>query len=295
MNTQNTLTLYFTPSPLGFNWDSPQYVALSAVKNKLTLKRRFMGHVYIGLKGSLSSGTPIDIVTGMSAKKLDALKRIVFSGYGLGILFHSFDGHLESKHEVWPEIDHFAQKGKLSLVTYTLNQNSFDRIYHYYNEFKKAELGRYYGFVNRPLYAEGSGCSAFGASFLTVLGLINDELIRDWTTQILIPKQLTGHPVTKNKVSLLKILAYGTNWAKKNEDHQRLDFWDPDKMHQWVLKHYHDQNSTFDKFYFKNAPGIIINKMDHVVKEQKIWRHIDKNDPLESIKPTAPYLGPWID
>lgn len=287
----NTLTLFFTPSPLGFNWSSPRSLAISAVKNKLTLKKRFMGHVYIGLKGTLSSGEEIEFVTGMKAKKLNAVPLIFFKGYGLGVLFHSFDGHLESKEDIWPEMQNLAKKGDLTFAHFKLPANAIDHLYRYYKEYKENDIGRYYGFVNRPLFGEGSGCSAFGASFLTTLGLMNDELKKSWSDTIKIPLDLAGPPVSTSRVNFFKILLNGKSWAQE-KPYQQLDFWDPDKMHRWVLTNY--QNKTFPLDNWYNAKGISLDYEQARPDLTGIWKHQPKNNKL-SVKPKPPFTGPWID
>lgn len=297
MLKNNTLTLFFTPSPLGFDWSNPQGVAFSAVKNKLTFKRRFMGHVYIAVKGMTTQGEMIEFVTGMVAKKLDAVPRLLFQGFGMGILFHSFDGHLESKQEVWPEISKYAEQGNLSYLQIKLNTKAIDQLNNYYQAFKENNLFNYYGFVNRPLCGEGGGCSAFGASFLTALGIMEEEWKKSWTNKIRIPLHITGKPVTNNWVGLPRVLAFGHAWAQANEPHQELHFWDPDKMHHWVQRKTleHTEKSDYQLAKFHRAHGIVIDKSQIQNFPDHIWQHLPLGAKVESIKPSAPFKGPWLD
>ena len=46
-NSENQLTLYFIPSPIGIDWSTPSSLAWTAMKNRMTLQSRFMGHVFV--------------------------------------------------------------------------------------------------------------------------------------------------------------------------------------------------------------------------------------------------------
>lgn len=287
--SNNILTLYFNPSPLGFDWSNPRSLALSAVRNKLTLKKRFMGHVFIKMEGTLSSGEEIEIVTGMKAKKLNALPLIFLKGYGLGVLFHSFDGHLESKSDVWEEIKTLAQDQRLSFAEFKISTSAFDHLVNYYLQYKNNNIGRYYGFTNRPLYGEGAGCSAFGASFLNAAGLMDAEIKKSWTHSIKIPIELAGKPVTNKRVNFFNILLKGREWAKE-KDYQQLDFWDPDKMHQWAQAAF--QRGKYESKTWKGAKGVLIDYSQKELKFNQLWNH--NKEPI-SVLPKPPFTGPWLD
>jgi len=116
----------------------------------------------------------------------------------------------------------------------------------YHEEFIATGGDKHYGLVNRPLYHEGSGCSAFGASFLEVAGLLEDEFIRNFSRLRLVMTKHIGGPGTGRKVSVFKLLSkkskYDNNrWADPDvDDYRPIFFWDPDLMFRWA-------EATFDR------------------------------------------------
>lgn len=89
----NELTLFVVPSP-GLDWSSPKNLFLSTAKSKLMMKPHFMGHLWIELK----CGDKTEL-TGMTGDNPDFINQLVMNGRGLGVLYHSFPGKLETDVE----------------------------------------------------------------------------------------------------------------------------------------------------------------------------------------------------
>lgn len=281
-SNSNQLTLYFIPSPLGLDWTTPSTLAKTAVKNRLSLKSRFMGHVFVELDCNGEKD-----LTGMVGKRFDYLTQLLINNRGLGVLFHSFDGGLEEKADVEAEIKDLAQNGdRLNFVRFKLNDDQCKRAQTYLKEYREKNVGRYYGLANRPLYGEGSGCSAFGASFVEVTGLVDQEIKDSWSQTVNIPMEFAGPPLKQEGVNFLKLMMNASRWAKDGELHRKLMFWSPDRMFQWVQsKVAHSNNTTlyktvqlnqakgieFDKSYLPAPAGPIWQQhLDpHVIKDQK--------------------------
>jgi hypothetical protein len=232
-----TLTLYFTPSPLGLDWSTPSKLARDIVKNYAVKSRfghtkRFMGHVNVELKYK-DDNENVDILTGMTAANLNALPLLLKDKIGLGIIFHSFPGRLESNEEIIPELAQYAEHGnkKMNFCRYRINLEMAKRVKQYIDIYKEHNMGRYYGLYNSALHGEGAGCSGFGASFLDVMGIINDEHRTHWANCVHVPHSIAGKPITKNKVNFLSLLFKDFEWSDK-EDHHEIFFWDPDLMYQ---------------------------------------------------------------
>ncbi len=103
------LTLYFIPSPFGLNWESPSKLARTIIINKYSFKPRFMGHVNIDIQFQNEQGEKEHILTGMVASNLNAVPLLLKKKIGLGILWHSFPGRLETKEELIPELDNYKK------------------------------------------------------------------------------------------------------------------------------------------------------------------------------------------
>lgn len=262
MSKDAWMTLYFIPSPKGLNWDSPTSLARDIVKNKITLDSRFMGHVNIELDYHKEDGEHVHFVTGMVASNLNAPALLFKEKIGLGIVFHSFDGRLEDKEELKPEYDRRLSKGNkaINFVKFKINNLTAQRVEKYLEEYTQSDISNYYGLVNSPLHGEGAGCSAFGASFMDVAGLLEEEHKKHWANCKKVPHKLTGNPVKDNKVNFLGLLFGQHSWATEDEDHHEIFFWDPDLMHRWVemkLGQFHPDESEFYLEVKKNSTGIV--------------------------------------
>jgi hypothetical protein len=229
MTTQvyaNELSLYFIPSPKGMDWSSPSNLAKSALMNKISFKPHFMGHVWVELK----CGNEHD-VTGMVGKNFDYLSQLLMNNRGLGILYHSFDGRLEDKADIEKEKTEYLKNGGMNFVNFKLNEGQCKRASQYLAEYRKNDVGRYYGLANRPRFGEGAGCTAFGTSFADVLNILDQDMKESWSQSVNIPLELAGPPLKEEGVSLFKVLFNAGSWADEKVPHQKLTFWDPDRMY----------------------------------------------------------------
>jgi hypothetical protein len=272
-STNNSLTLYFIPSPMGMDWSSPAKLAVSALKNRLSLKSRFMGHVFV----ELQCGDRREL-TGMVGRNFDYLTQLLVKERGLGILFHSFDGRLEDAKDVQAEIDELSQKGeRLNFVKFMLGKDHCERAITYIDEYRQKNVGKYYGLANRPLHGEGSGCSAFGASFAEVTGVLNEELRKAWSYSVNIPLDFAGPPLRAEGVNLLKLITNAGQWASDFVPHQVISFWDPDRMFRWVIHKSREQNGDFKLTELNRSIGLVFDRTQVPVPMGPIWKHLEAN------------------
>lgn len=275
-NTTNSLTLYFIPSPLGLDWSSPAKLAVSAAKNRLRFQSRFMGHVFV----EIQCGDKIER-TGMVGTNFDYLNQLLIEQRGLGVLYHSFAGGLEQSADVEGEIKELSQEGeRLNFVKFKLNEGQCVRVVTYLKEYRGYNVGRYYGLANRPLYAEGSGCSAFGASFLEVAGILDTEMTEAWSQTVLIPLKYAGPPLKTEGVSLWSLIMNAQSWASEKEVHKKLFFWSPDRMFEWVKGKVSKANveKKFSVIAIGKSKGIEFDKSYLPAPTGPIWQqHLDKN------------------
>jgi hypothetical protein len=279
-SSAHELTLYFIPSPKGIDWSSPKNLLTSAILNKLTFERRFIGHVFVEMKCGKN-----EELTGMTSQKMDYLNLLFFEQKGLGILFHSFEGSLENKESIKPELDEYLKKGSANFVRFLLNEGQCQRASTYLKEYREKNVGRNYGLANRPLYGEGAGCSAFGVSFVDVLGLLNQDLKDAWSQTIHIPLDLSGPPLTIQSVSIFKLLFNADKWANVKEKHRSLTFWDPDRMFKWVKEKVQSNSSKHSISKLGNSEGIIIDKSHYPAPLENIWRQDLSKDNLSQSNP----------
>lgn len=273
------LTIYFIPSPVGMDWSSPKSLALSALKNKLKFEPHFMGHVWAEVK--CDQGHEL---TGMVGKNFDYLNQLLVEQRGLGVLYHSFEGRLEDKADIQEEMKGYFKKGGMNFVRFILNPGQCQRALTYIAEYRRLNVGRYYGLANRPRHGEGAGCTAFGTSVVDVLNLIDQEMRESWSQTVNIPLELAGPPLRSEGVSLLKIMFSELSWAKESQRHARLTFWDPDRMFAWVKAKAASPVMGYQKVQIENVTGVLIDKSHLPVPQEPIWQQqLDPKDPKQTL------------
>ncbi len=276
--TASDLTLYFIPSPLGLDWSSPSNLAKTALKNKLSFKPHFMGHVFV----EINCGGTRDLA-GMIGGKFDYLQQLLIEQRGLGILYHSFEGRLENKDDILKEIGEYQKTGGLNFVRFKLNQGQCTRVTQYLNEYRKNNVGRYYGLANRPRFGEGAGCSAFGASFPDVLNILDQDMREGWSQTVNIPLAYAGPPLTNEGVNLLKVILNASSWAKDNEKHQRLTFWEPDRMFNWVNQKIKSKGD-YSVLRIEKIEGVVFDKSHIPAPLEPIWlQQLDPKDKKKTL------------
>jgi hypothetical protein len=207
----------------------------------------------------------------MVAKAPDYFNQVIIKQRGLGVLYHSFEGQLEDKKDIELERAQLYAEGRINFIKFKLNEQQCKRIFQYLTEYRKNNVGRFYGLANRPRFGEGAGCSAFGASFVDVLNLLDQEMKDSWSHSIKIPLELAGPPLRNEGVNLLKIMLHSRSWAKENEKCQSLFFWDPDKMYNWVKKKITMKQSPYQVVKIENAVGIMVDQSHLSIPDEPIW------------------------
>jgi hypothetical protein len=267
----DSLTLYIYPSPFGVNWKSPRHLAQSVILNAASMRSRMIGHVSVELQGE-RNGRSERFFTGMSSHN-DALnRRLIFrEKLGLGILFYEYEGFLESPEQLDPEKDARLARGNFSFIRFRLSKESFEKARLYLHEYRERNVARAYGLPQRPRYGEGAGCSAFGASFLEVAGLMQDEFRKHWSLDIRVPEAFL-----KN-IAIWRLLvpnASNSKWAEAHEPGRNVFFWDPDLMHAWVKKQVSESPASTDFMSVireKNTWGVLFDSSKIVPTDVQIW------------------------
>jgi len=277
------LTLYFIPSPFGLNWKSPTQLARTIVLNKYSFLPRFMGHVNIEIEFINEDQEKIHILTGMVAAKLDAVDLLVKKHMGLGVLWHSFPGRLETKEELIPELSKYMKTGRrLNFMSFNISHKAASKLYDYYDLYKQNQIQNFYGLVNSPLHGEGAGCSAFGASFLSVAGLLDQDFIDNCSLSVKAPLKLIGAPITKNEPNFVKMLFNKENWASETEEYKEIFFWDPDLMFKYVNKLFNEKSNRYKNVHKNLSRGIEFNYLE-ASEDDQIF-HTDIKSTLPDLK-----------
>lgn len=275
------LTLHFYPTPYGINWKSPGKLARTVIWNRLAKEGRKIGHVSVEVECGKSGESGYEkILAGMVEDDQNiSFQDLLFKHkYGFGILFYDFRGYMENESDLASELSRRSAKGNLSILQVEINPNTCRRLLDYHREYQQLGYDKHYGLVNRPRYREGGGCSAFGASFLDVAGVLDPTWVSQWNKTIRIPEKYIGGPDTGRKVSFLKIalLFAHDRWANENEPHRKMNFWDPDAMHRWVKNIWNQEKKSpsgqFELFSRGKAKGLKVDRTWVPSPNESFWK-----------------------
>lgn len=265
----DTLTLHFYPSPHGINWETPQKLAFSTLVNLITKKdkgyKRAIGHAAIELNcAATEDREAVHIYRGSSAAYTDEREELLTKHrVGMGILFYTMEGRMETRDNLEEKIERRLTDGRNSYVEYNISPETCQRLHEYTLEYEARGYHDFYGLPNRPRDGEGAGCTAFIVSYLSVAGLLDEEYYEAWSKNIRVPMSLIGGKFNDRRVSILKMLLTNRKWAKENERHMPVFFWDPDEMHRWVKTTHKNKglygNLQFEPLEYKASKGLGID------------------------------------
>jgi len=221
--------------------------------------------------------TPERFFTGMTSdNQKENRELILFRKRGLGVLFHQYDGYLESADFLDREREQRLKRGNFSFVRFQLSLESYERARRYLHEYRARKVDRYYGLPHRPRHAEGSGCSAFAVSVAEVAGVMNEELKRHWSLEVKVPERyLENVPAWR----LLWPNSQNLRWAEAQEPGKSVFFYDPDRMHAWVKALVAELKSSAHSLthptrtvvFEKNTWGIAIDSSAILPLQEPIW------------------------
>jgi len=217
------------------------------------------------------------VIAGVSAVKHSGMTRkVLFKGYGLGILFEKIQGMLEETEINSPEIQRRSKNGDIAFLQFRISQPVFDRLWTYYNEYKGKGYYKLYNGLNHPLEGEGAGCSAFAFSFLEAGGLL--EMIPPEIC--LIDRPAPGslvHLPGKNepRVSLFKLLL-SRNWSPENDpEAPHYTTYEPTWLFNWIRQNHAFIPATgkVQQTMLDKAPGMLIDCREAAVPTGPIWKN----------------------
>ena len=275
------VTLNFYPTPYGIKWNSPGNLARTVVLNQLAKEGRKIGHASVEVACGVEGKPGYERIMAGMVQSDDNLsfKNLLFkNGYGFGILFHDFNGYMETKEDLELELENRSSHGNMSFLRVDISPTTCKRLLDYHKEYQQLGFDRHYGLVNRPRYREGAGCTAFATSVLDVGGLLDSEWTQAWNKTIRIPEKYIGGPSTGRHVKFLKIalLFAHDRWATEDEPHRKLSFWDPDEMHRWLKRTWNQEKKsptgTYELFYRGKAKGLRVNRTWVPTPNDSFWR-----------------------
>jgi hypothetical protein len=274
----NILRLNAYKSPIGINWKNPKKLSRMTAINTLIAGKHEYGHTLGHLSISVMCENGVEFHTGMERTDLSESKNLVFKkGAGLGTLVHNFKGNIEDEKKVVSSVNYSVDKKNgrdLNFVEFLISDTACARAYEYYKAFKESKTWLNYGMTNNPRLCEGSGCTAYGKSYLEIVGFDDDSLLQKWRGEVGLPRNILGTHSTKlykdshaegnelidtgYNVKILKLtnpFAKRIKWddKKNKEDSVTIMYYSPDYMHKWIKKEYRNKKSPYAKRKYKKG------------------------------------------
>jgi len=242
---ENELIIYVIPSKVKYDWNSPNSLVKSYIKNIrrniFDKKSYLLGHAFVELN---TSASPEGILTGMrSARPEEAKNLVIGEYYGLAILGADISGELESREELEKKIEFYSGNGRLAFIKLIINDKAVERMLTFFEGYKAfweqdSTTGARYGGAFWPRNkGEGAGCSAFVVSFLDLGGLLR-EAFDDWKVEIDIPMKLIGGPYNEGNKVRIRDIRREQKWADRqsetNNAFEHFEIYDPTLMYEWI-------------------------------------------------------------
>lgn len=166
--------LIVVPPAQALDWSTPNALAQSAVVSEAFAKVQKwtgvvthphpVGHVHVRMDcGDVT--IPLTGQTGAGSDFTGALD-------GLGSMFHTFPGALDSTADVEPDVRRRFETGNVTMMTFKITMDQCRHLRGFFDEYVNSGAVKNYGGQYRPRRMEGGGCTAFGTSFLEVGGLL---------------------------------------------------------------------------------------------------------------------------
>ena len=273
----NILRLNAYKSPIPINWKNPKKLSrITAINTLIAGKQEFghtLGHVSISV---MCEKQGIEFHTGMERTDLTESKDLVFNkGSGLGTLVHNFKGNIENDEKVTSSVNYSVDKKNgrdLNFIEFLISDKACLRAYEYYKAFKESKTWLNYGMTNDPRSCEGAGCTAYGKSYLEIVGFNDESILKPWRGQVELPRNIIGPHSTKlykqdhsegadlidtgvkvNIIKLVNPLGKRVRWHHERDREKAVSimYYSPDYMHKWVKQEFRKDNYT--KRYFKKG------------------------------------------
>lgn len=232
--------LYFIPTaPVRLKWGSPRQLLLSTVQASLFNKSHPIGHVAIEVQYRGLDTPEFHAFTGASSAQGGESRTLLLKDdLAFSILERAWPGMMETEDDLKVSIhERTAKKHRLAVATFLISDETAKRLLDYHKALRADLNPRWYGFGARPRRSEGSGCSAFGASFLEVAGLLTPALQAQFSQTVRVPLVLMAGYNGTPRISLARAVAHRAAgaWARADEPHMLLEFFDPDRMFAWAM------------------------------------------------------------
>ncbi|MBL7700630.1 MAG: hypothetical protein JNM14_00150 [Ferruginibacter sp.] len=200
-------------------------------------------------------------LTGMASDDMAGMKNsLLKEKIGLGVLFKLVKGHLEETRQVQTEVKMRTELFKAAFVSFKISDSAYNYLLAFVDSFKLKGYDSLYNGLNLPRKGKGSGCTAFGMSFLELINALLPEYRDKWAVQINVPEKLIGNELLKKKVRIGKLF-FSFRWAKKDEPGRKLLLYEPCLIYNWVNEIWEtrQQDNKYGLVQIGKAKGLVVD------------------------------------
>ncbi len=269
------MILYAMPSPFPLNWRSPHTLFMSYMENLLVHTgyphhRHPLGHLLIELRDTAHYA----LIGAVAESRAEMFNSVTREHYGLGALFTTFRGKVETEADNYHQLADRYPKGDIAYIKFLLNEETFARLWKYLQEYRDRGYDKKYNGHNQPRKGEGAGCSAFAISFIELAGLLDTSTLDKWQVKVDVQDKLIGGPEGGNKrISTLK-MAFTQRWADTTRQaYKPLAYYEPRYVYEWITTAWDAPAATL-KYGIQhrgNAKGLVIDRRNHPSPDGSIW------------------------
>jgi hypothetical protein len=227
--------LHVIPPPKPLDWSSPRNLLKDTLFHHLVQDPAPIGHFYIEIKSETPNSHGVEhVLTGMSRtnRNRSSLK-VIRDRVGLGTFFYDFPGTLDHGLESLRKLEWARSRNRLKTLIVPLSRGTAPVLLEELGAWMRFGSFRHYGGGHRILKGEGSGCAEFGAHFLNLASGMN-VVPPSWIRSVYAPRELTGGPVTGDRVSMFRVFREGASWAQEGDNGILYSTPDMDLAWRWL-------------------------------------------------------------
>jgi hypothetical protein len=227
------LTLWISGPERSIDWKTPGSLYRSFLINSILAPKRLFGSAVAVLHCGKDNNALETEGISADSESINVFGPVVFQGRGLGHLFTAHPGKLLSSEEAIGKRNEMLKDNlPAESIAYIISQKHCDRIQTYLSEVKKHGFAKNFGLPHRPLMAEGMTDTSLVISILQVAGIIGPKETESWERVVILPKNLSGAPLTDEYISIFSLLT--GSWANNANEGYVLRFWDPALIAKYI-------------------------------------------------------------
>jgi hypothetical protein len=229
----DSLKIYVIEPKIAIDWSSPRNLSITSGIDSARSDYAPIGHFAIEVSCSHFNSYGVNhVLTGMERKDKAESRRITLEEkLGLGSLFYSFEGDLQSAKTSTSEIIQAKKDQRLKIIEIPTSKDRCDSMMNFLETWIKFGSYQVYGGGKKTSQGEGAGCADFAMQFFKIA--TGSRAPKEWSASIHIPDSLLGSKV--HPVAFTQLITRNF-WALKGESSTHFQIPDTNFVGNWFVK-----------------------------------------------------------